>query len=94
MRSQAQLHGEARIGARDAEEYAAAGRAILMLIDELERLRIELWRAREQLSRVPSVSANEAAESMAEQIASTLHQRPQGCLRATRTRLLRPDQSP
>jgi hypothetical protein len=33
----------------DSEGSVAAGRAILMLIEELDRLRIELWRAREQL---------------------------------------------
>jgi hypothetical protein len=40
-------------GLRDAggEEHAAAGRAILMLIEEVERLRLDLLRTREQLIR-------------------------------------------
>lgn len=40
-------------GLRDAdgEEHAAVGRAILMLIEEIERLRLELVRTREQSTR-------------------------------------------
>jgi len=40
-------------GLRDAdgEEQAAAGRAILMLIEEIDRLRLDLLRTREQLTR-------------------------------------------
>ena len=40
-------------GLREAggEEQAASGRAILLLIEEIERLRLELLRTREQWSR-------------------------------------------
>src|SRR5215470_17702470 len=40
-------------GLRDAggEEQAAAGRAILMLIEEIEQLRLDLLRAREQSTK-------------------------------------------
>jgi hypothetical protein len=64
-----------------SEEYAAAGRAILMLIEEIERLRLELLRADEQLSGVDPVSRGEAAEDMEEPVASTLHDRLQRVLR-------------
>jgi hypothetical protein len=64
----------------DREESAAAGRAILMLIEELERLRLELWRTREQLSRIASASGTEGAAGTAERVASTLHERLQQVL--------------
>jgi hypothetical protein len=64
----------------EREESAAAGRAMLMLIEELERLRLELWRAREQLSRIASVSGREGGEAMAVRVASTLHERLQQVL--------------
>jgi hypothetical protein len=70
----------------DREESAAAGRAILMLIEEIERLRLELWRAREQLSRIASASGSEGMEGSAERIARTLHERLQ--------RVLTPDSNP
>src|SRR5207245_9271526 len=43
--------GQALRGA-SSEGSVAVGRAILMLLEELERLRLELWRAREQLEGV------------------------------------------
>jgi hypothetical protein len=39
------------------EEIAAAGRAILLLVEEVERLRLELWSLREQSSREPAALA-------------------------------------
>jgi hypothetical protein len=66
--------GQALRGA-GSEESVAAGRAILMLIEELERLRLELWRVREQLERVEPVSENEADAGTGEPVASTLHGR-------------------
>ena len=65
----------------DTEESAAAGDVILMLIDEIERLRLELLREREQLSRTDSVPSGEAAEDIGEPVASTLHGRLQRALR-------------
>jgi hypothetical protein len=57
---------------READkESVAAGRAILMLIEELERLRLDLWRTREQLDRIDRPD-NEVA---AAPVASVLHDR-------------------
>jgi hypothetical protein len=53
-----------------SEESVAAGRATLMLIEELERLRLELRRAREQLERVDPISRNEIDSRTADPIAS------------------------
>jgi hypothetical protein len=63
------------------EESAAAGRAILMLIAEIEQLQIELGLVREQLSRVAPPSSDETAGSPEDPLASTLHERLQGVLR-------------
>ena len=60
----------------DKEESVAAGRAILMLIEELERLRLDLWRTREQLDRIDR-SDNEVA---AAPVTSVLHDRLQRIL--------------
>jgi hypothetical protein len=57
------------------EESAAAGRAILLLIEEVERLRLELLRTRELLSRVNPVSSDEAVDPGEKTIESTLHER-------------------
>jgi hypothetical protein len=65
----------------DTEESVAAGRAILMLIDEIERLRLELLRGRDQLSRTDAASSGEAPEDIGEPVASTLHGRLQRALR-------------
>lgn len=42
------------------EEHAAAGRAILMLIEEIEQLRVELSHARPQPSRLAPVTSEDA----------------------------------
>jgi hypothetical protein len=69
-------------GLREAggEEQAAAGRAILMLIEEIERLRLELSRTREQLSREDPASGA-AVPSAGESPAATLHSRVQRAAR-------------
>ncbi len=61
---------------RDAgsEESVAAGRAILMLIEELERSRLELYRTRELLERVVPMS-NPEVDGGTDPFASTLHGR-------------------
>lgn len=64
----------------DREEQAAAGRAILMLIEEIERLHLELLGTREQWSRVNPTSG-EAVEDTGEPLASPLHRRLQRALR-------------
>ena len=58
-----------------SEESVAAGRAILMLIEELEQLRLELRRAREQPARVDPISNNEIDAQTADPVASALHGR-------------------
>ena len=58
------------------DESAAAGRAILLLIEELERLRLELFRTRDLLSHVAPASDNAAGPEKAT-IESTLHGRLQ-----------------
>lgn len=70
-------------GLREAgsEESAAAGRAILMLIEEVERLRLEELRAREQLSHLARLASAEVAQDAGEGVASTLHGRVQRVLR-------------
>ena len=58
----------------------AAGRAILMLIEELERARLELSRTREQLDQLnPVPNARDAART-GDTVASTLHERLQRAL--------------
>jgi hypothetical protein len=56
-----------------SEQQAAAGRAILILIEENERLRLELSRTREQWDGGDS----EVAEDHVGSVASTLHERLQ-----------------
>jgi len=70
-------------GLREAgrEESAAAGRAILMLIEEVEWLRLEQLRAREQLSHLTRVASGEASQGAEERVESTLHGRVQRVLR-------------
>jgi hypothetical protein len=63
------------------EESAAAGRAILMLIAEIEQLQIDLKLVGEQLSRVGPPSSDETAGGPEEPLASTLQQRLQRVLR-------------
>jgi hypothetical protein len=63
------------------EEYAAAGRAILMLIEEIEQLHIDLWHARQQLGRTVPLSQDETAEQPEEPLSLTLHERLQRVLR-------------
>jgi regulator of replication initiation timing len=64
-----------------SEEYAAAGRAILVLIEENERLRLELERGREPLSRAEPVPNDlAAAEDREEPVGETLHGRLQRAL--------------
>jgi hypothetical protein len=75
LRRWGQTLREARV-----EESVAAGRAILMLIEELERLRIELWRAREQLAGVDRVPDGEIDTETGEAAAPALHARLQQLL--------------
>lgn len=58
------------------EESAAVGRAILMLVEEIDRLHIDLWHA--QMERV---SADVTREDEEQPVASTLHERLHRVLR-------------
>jgi hypothetical protein len=60
----------------DSEERAATGRAILMLLEEVDRLRLELLRTREQW-RLDDSGSTEFAKDMGGELASTLHERLQ-----------------
>jgi hypothetical protein len=55
------------------EGSAAAGRAILLLIEEVERSRLELLRTRKLLTRAVPLSSDEATGPEQETIESTLH---------------------
>jgi hypothetical protein len=57
------------------EESAAAGRAILMLIAEIEQLQIDLRVVRGQLSRQGPPSSDAVAENSEEPFGSTLRER-------------------
>jgi hypothetical protein len=76
-----QLWGQKLRTAR-REESAAAGRAILMLIEEIERLQTELSDAHEPVNPSAATPENEAsvAADESEEPASTLHQRLQRAL--------------
>lgn len=67
---------------RDAgrEESVAAGRAILMLIEELERLSLKLRLAGEQLEQVHPVPNSEVDVGAGDPVDSTLHGRLQQVL--------------
>jgi hypothetical protein len=63
------------------EERAAVGRAILMLIEEIERLRLELLRTREHSTR-EDLATGEVDAGTDESLASTLRGRlPQAARR-------------
>ena len=74
-------------GLRQAEneELAATGRAILMLVDEIDRLQIDLWHARLAPSAAEPEPAAEIAEVAEipepEPVASSLHSRLRRVLR-------------
>ena len=61
-------------------EAAAVGRAILMLVDEIDRLHIELWHVRIQPSGGLPVATVPAAGDQEEPVASTLRTRLQALL--------------
>lgn len=75
-----------RLRQAGGEEYAAVGRAILMLVEEIDRLHIELWHARMRPSeRIPPAIVEQAAEVHEEPVASSLHERLQKVLRRDRS---------
>lgn len=70
-----------RLRQADGEESAAVGRAILMLIDEIDRLHIELWHASLQRAEAEAVSTAATSGDEEEPVASSLHGRLQRALR-------------
>ena len=64
----------------DSEGSVVAGRAILMLIEELDRLRLELWRAVEQLDRAEAASHHDVDAGTGDQVGAALQRRLQGAL--------------
>jgi hypothetical protein len=69
-----------RLRQSDSEESVAVGRAILMLVEEIDRLHVELWHARLQPSE-QTVAGQSTSESEKKSIASALHARVTGALR-------------
>ena len=63
--------------ADEREEVRAAGRAILMLSDEIERLHIDLWHARDAQPVDPETRADPTAEDVTPEtsISATLRSR-------------------
>jgi hypothetical protein len=53
----------------EREEVAAAGRAILLLIDEVEQLHVELWHARTAQAPAPAEPPEEPVEEPAAPVA-------------------------
>jgi hypothetical protein len=72
-------HWGQALRAAPSEESVAAGRAILMLIDELERLRLKLRLAGDQPER-PDQAADSNAEGVSKPLSSALHGRLQRVL--------------
>jgi hypothetical protein len=79
-----------RLGESSSEEHAAVGRAILMLVAEIDRLHIDLWHARmasrqeEPMAPAPREQAEDqalASDQEAEPVASSLHGRLRRVLR-------------
>ena len=64
----------------EGEELAATGRAILMLVEEIDRLHVELWHARLRVGGADQAPAEPAVEAE-EQVGSALHGRLQRVLR-------------
>jgi hypothetical protein len=64
-----------RLGQAGDEESAAVGRAILMLVEEIDRLHIELWHARIQPRGGEPVAAEATVEGGEDPVASSLQAR-------------------
>ena len=64
------------------EESAAVGRAILMLIEEIDQLHIELWHARLRESHAEPVPTDSTEEVGKDTVATGLHTRLRRFLRS------------
>ena len=71
-----------RLREAGGEESAAVGRAILMLVEEIDRLHIELWHARIQPSDETSVTPDEPTEEEEEPVTFGLQARLRRLLRS------------
>lgn len=69
-----------RLRQASGEEYAAVGRAILMLVEEIDRLHIELWHARIQPSGGEQAATDSETQGDEEPVPSSLHTRLQEVL--------------
>jgi hypothetical protein len=67
----------------NGEELAATGRAILMLVEEIDQLHVDLWHARLEDGEEPAVS-EETAKDEGELVDSSLHARLRRVLRVHR----------
>lgn len=56
------------------DELRAAGRALLMLVEEIERLHVDLWHARHHTAKEAEMQRAESCESQG-QLGSTLRRR-------------------
>jgi hypothetical protein len=70
-----------RLRQAGGEESVAVGRAILMLAEEIDRLHIELWHARMQISGREVLTTDERPGPTEQAVASSLHGRLQRVLR-------------
>jgi hypothetical protein len=71
-----------RLRQAGGEESAAVGRAILMLVEEIDRLHIELSHAHMQPSAGIPIETEPPTEDEEEPVASSLHGRLHGCFGA------------
>jgi hypothetical protein len=76
----------------DRDELRAAGKAILMLIEEIERLQVDIWHARDSAVAADTVSAGIGGAAAAEDEAEALPTLP-ATLRE-RLRALLPSHAP
>jgi hypothetical protein len=70
-----------RLRKTGGEESAAVGRAILMLVEEIDRLHIDLWHARMEPSTEELAPASETIEDEEQPVASSLQARLHRVLR-------------
>jgi hypothetical protein len=71
-----------RLRQTSGEEYAAVGRAILLLVEEIDRLNIDLWNARLERQQEQLVESHPTGrEQEQESVPPTLHMRLRRALR-------------
>ncbi|HKC19846.1 MAG TPA: hypothetical protein VKE27_09465 [Candidatus Dormibacteraeota bacterium] len=70
-----------RLRQAGGDESAAVGRAILMLVEEIDRLHIDLWHARMDSRAGEPVAIDEPVEVEEEPVATSLHARLRQALR-------------